>query len=299
MEKKSSCCSTSTIENVNQSQSETLKGTIRKRYGKLAKSTGTSSCCAAPNRNLQSSSCCESSSCNSQAQYTEEELRSLPEKAMAASAGCGNPTALADLKEGETVLDLGSGGGIDVFLAAHKVGPKGKAIGVDMTPEMLELAKENASKSGLSNVEFRLGEIEHLPVANESVDVIISNCVINLSTDKDGVFREAYRALRKGGRIMVSDIMAEGLPDAARKSFVTWAQCVGGAIPLGEYTKKIRDAGFSDVEVVNNAVYSKEFVDDSIQASEGAKELLTENPELRKGISAIKISHAEIRAYKN
>ncbi len=298
MEKKS-CCSPSSTEDMDQSQAETLKGTIRKRYGQLAKSTGGSCCGAAPIKNVKSATCCESSSCGSQAQYTEEELRSLPERAMAASAGCGNPTALANLKPGETVLDLGSGGGIDVFLAAHKVGPSGKAIGVDMTPEMLDLARENASKSGLSNVEFRLGEIEHLPVANESVDVIISNCVINLAQDKGAVFREAYRALRKGGRIMVSDIMAEGLPDAAKKSFVTWAQCVGGAMPLGEYTQKIKEAGFSNIEVVNNSEYPKEFVDDSINASEGARQLLADNPELRKGVSGIRISHAEIRAYKS
>jgi arsenite methyltransferase len=293
---KKTCCAPSAVKE-EQGKADTLKGAIRERYGQLAKSSG-GSCCGATPIAKSGSSCCESSSINSQAAYTEEELRSLPEKAMAASAGCGNPTALAELKPGETVLDLGSGGGIDIFLSAHKVGPEGKAIGVDMTPEMIDLARENASRSGLTNVEFRLGEIEHLPVADESVDIIISNCVINLSTDKDSVFKEAYRVLKRGGRILVSDVMAEGLPDKVRKSFVAWSQCVGGAIPLGEYTKKIRDVGFSNVEVLNNSEYSSEFVNDSIAASANAQKLLADNPELRRGVEQIKLSHAEIRAQK-
>jgi len=293
---KRSCCGPSNVKEEAEHKPDTIKGAVRRRYGQLAKESA-GSCCG-PASNSGDASCCESSSHNSQAAYTEEELRSLPEKATAASAGCGNPTALAEIKPGETVLDLGSGGGIDIFLAAQKVGPMGKAIGVDMTPEMIDLARENAEKAKLPNVEFRLGEIEHLPVADKSVDLIISNCVINLSTDKDAVFREAYRALRKGGRILVSDIMAEGLPDKARKSLVTWAHCVGGAIPLKEYVGKIREAGFSRVEVINDAPYSSDFVSDSINASEGAQELLSGDPDLKKSIEKLRISHAEIRAWK-
>ena len=269
---------------------------MRKRYGQLAKESA-GSCCG-PASAGGGASCCESVSYSPQAAYTEEELSSLPEKATAASAGCGNPTALAEIKPGETVLDIGSGGGIDVFLAARKVGPTGKTIGVDMTPEMIDLARENAEKAELPNVEFRLGEIEHLPVADESVDLIVSNCVINLSTDKDAVFGEAYRVLRKGGRMLLSDIMAEGLPDEARRSLVTWAHCVGGAMPLKEYVGKIMEAGFSKVEVLNDAPYSSDFVSDSINASEGAQELLSGDPDLRKSVEKLRISHAEIRAWK-
>ncbi len=169
-----------------------------------------------------------------------------------ASAGCGNPTALAGLKEGEVVLDLGSGGGIDIFIAAKKVGPKGKAIGVDMTDEMLELARRNAEEVGIENVEFRKGDIEDLPVEDESVDVIISNCVINLAPDKDKVFTEAFRVLRPGGRMLISDKVTKGgLPEEVRNDPDAWAACVSGALDEEVYVGKIRDAGFEKVSVVS------------------------------------------------
>jgi ubiquinone/menaquinone biosynthesis C-methylase UbiE len=171
--------------------------------------------------------------------------------------GCGNPVALASLKEGETVLDLGSGGGIDVFLAARNVGANGKVIGVDMTEEMVQKAKTTASKHGYENVEFRLGEIENLPVEDNSIDVIISNCVINLSTDKQKVFQEAYRVLRPGGRIMISDLVTEGeLPQEIRKSFDAWACCVAGALEKNQYLNTIRSAGFQNVNITSETTYT-------------------------------------------
>ncbi|MCJ7732257.1 arsenite methyltransferase [Candidatus Bathyarchaeota archaeon] len=248
----------------------------------MARSSG-GSCCGP----AQASSCCSTGSCNSQAAYSKEELNSLPMSTATASAGCGNPTAIAGLKPGETVLDLGSGGGIDVFLAANKVGPSGRAIGVDMTPDMIELARRNAGESGLENVEFRLGEIEHLPVADDSVDVVISNCVINLSIDKDAVFREAYRALRRGGRIVVSDIMADGLPSELKEDMTSWAGCVGGAMPLGEYVAKIKAAGFSRVEVIANSDYPHDFLVDSMRASG-----------IDLDLAEVRVSHAEVQAFK-
>ena len=186
-----------------------------------------------------------------------EELAHVPEDAFM-GLGCGNPTALADLKEGETVLDLGSGGGIDVFLAAVKVGLSGKAIGVDMTPKMVELATRNAQAGGFANVEFRLGEIEDLPVEDNSVDAIISNCVINLSPDKLRVFKEAYRVLKPGGRIMVSDIVTDGeLPEEVRQDPEAWAGCIAGAMDRGDYLEAIRRAGFERVEVVGEQAYDE------------------------------------------
>lgn len=183
--------------------------------------------------------------------YSKKETASIPSEAAMLGAGCGNPTALAELKEGETVLDLGSGGGIDVFLAAEKVGEKGKAIGVDMTPEMIEKAKGNATKGNYRNVEFRLGEIENLPVEDESIDVIISNCVINLSPDKLATFKEAYRVLKTNGRMLISDLVTEGeLPLEIKQSFDAWASCVAGALERNEYLSMIKRAGFRDVKII-------------------------------------------------
>jgi ubiquinone/menaquinone biosynthesis C-methylase UbiE len=177
-------------------------------------------------------------------------------QAITPSLGCGNPTGLAGLKPGEVVLDLGSGGGLDVFLAAEKVGPTGRAIGVDMTAEMVDLARQNARKIGATNVEFRLGEIEALPLADQSVDVILSNCVINLSPDKDAVFREAFRVLRPGGRVTISDIVTNGpLPEPVRRSVTAWAGCVAGALEEQEYLTRLRAAGFADVRVVERHTY--------------------------------------------
>jgi len=183
--------------------------------------------------------------------YSAEELQSIPEEARM-GLGCGNPTALASLKEGEVVVDLGSGGGIDCFLASVSVGKHGKVIGVDMTPEMVSSARANAKKGGYENADFRLGEIEHLPVADNSVDVVISNCVINLSPDKAQVFTDAYRVLTPGGRVMVSDIVINReLPEDVRDSMAAWAGCVAGASRKDEYLDTIRNAGFSDVEVLS------------------------------------------------
>jgi SAM-dependent methyltransferase len=249
-----------------------IRKAVRNRYAKIArggKESGQAStpreaeCCRA-RQAINPASCCageeavsEVSCCNPQGtlsksiSYTDEELGVIPDGANM-GLGCGNPTALASLSEGEVVLDLGSGGGIDCFLAAHAVGASGKVIGVDMTPEMIEKARENASKGGYQNVEFRLGEIEHLPVADSSVDVIISNCVINLSTDKAQVFGEAYRVLKPGGRIMVSDIvLLKELPESIRNDMNAWACCVGGANMKEEYLAKIGAAGFRDVEIIS------------------------------------------------
>ena len=187
--------------------------------------------------------------------YSNEDLRNVPE-ASNMGLGCGNPVALAALKEGETVLDLGSGGGIDVFLAAKRVGHKGKVIGVDMTEEMIKRAKSTAKKYGYTNTEFRLGEIENLPVEDNSVDVIISNCVINLSIDKEKVFREAYRVLKLGGKIMISDLVTEGeLPEEIKKSFDAWAGCIAGALEKNEYLETIKKAGFKKVKVASESSY--------------------------------------------
>jgi len=179
-------------------------------------------------------------------------LERVPEEAIM-GLGCGNPTATADLKVGEVVLDLGSGAGVDVFLAANRVGPTGKAIGVDMTKEMIDKAKRIATNHGYQNVEFRLGEMENLPVEDEYVDAIISNCVVNLSPDKSKVFQEAYRALKPGGRLIVSDIVSEGaLPDEIKTDSNAWACCIGGALEQQEYLEKIKKAGFVDIEVVSS-----------------------------------------------
>jgi len=199
------------------------------------------------------------------------------------------------------VLDLGSGGGIDVFLAAKRVGPSGRVVGVDMTPEMIDLARQNARKVGAGNVEFRLGEIEHLPVADGSVDVIISNCVINLSPEKEAVFKEAYRVLRSGGRLLVSDMMVEGLPDEVRKNFTAWASCIGGAIKLDDYLAKIREAGFTGLEVLKNDEYSRQLVEDSLDSF--IKDLSDEDQAAvrrlaEKAKDGLSISHADIKAVK-
>jgi ubiquinone/menaquinone biosynthesis C-methylase UbiE len=187
--------------------------------------------------------------------YSKEDLKDLPKDALM-GLGCGNPVALASLKEEETVLDLGSGGGIDIFLAAKKVGAQGKAIGIDMTEEMIKKARTTASEYGYENVEFRQGEIEKLPLEDRSVDVVISNCVINLSPDKERVFEEAYRVLKSGGRIMISDLVTEGkLPDDIKEDFDAWACCVSGALEKNQYLDTMRKAGFKDVKIVSESTY--------------------------------------------
>jgi SAM-dependent methyltransferase len=218
------------------------------------------------------SSCCAPTCCGGDAKdpitsdlYSAEEAASLPQLAVAASLGCGNPTALAELREGEVVLDLGSGGGIDVLLSAKRVGPTGKAYGLDMTDEMLAVARENQRKAGAANVEFLKGEIEEIPLPDAHVDVVISNCVINLSADKDRVLRETFRVLKPGGRFAVSDGVVRGeVPAELRRSLELWAGCVAGALHENEYGEKLTAAGFTDVEIVPTRIYE----------AEDAKELL-------------------------
>jgi arsenite methyltransferase len=191
--------------------------------------------------------------------YDSTQTGAIPKDAVLASLGCGNPTMLADLKPGETVLDLGSGGGIDVLLSARRVGPSGKAFGLDMTDEMLALARENQRKAGVSNVEFLRGEIENIPLPDSSVDVIISNCVINLSADKDRVLREAFRVLKPGGRLAVSDVVTQGaVPDAVRSSMLLWVGCIAGALEDRAYREKLTAAGFTGIDVEPTRVYDIE-----------------------------------------
>src|SRR5512138_3360419 len=218
---------------------ESIKDVVKQKYGQAALrvvSCGTS-CCS-----TSAAGSCDPITSNL---YAQGETADLPAEALAASLGCGNPTALAELKPGETVLDLGSGGGIDVLPSARRVGPAGKAYGLDMTDEMLALAEENKRKAGLTNVEFLKGEIEHIPLPDNSVDVIISNCVINLSADKDRVIAEAFRVLKPGGRFAVSDVVVRGeVPAAIRKSMELWVGCIAGALSEREYIEKLTKAGF-------------------------------------------------------
>ncbi len=227
---------------------EQIRKHVKNRYSQIAKSSG--------------ASCCSSSECGmsfeEQAKiigYSGKDLKDIPVEANM-GLGCGNPVALADLKKGETVLDLGSGGGMDVFLAAKKVGSTGKVIGVDMTKAMIQKAEKTAEKYGYKNVEFRLGQIEDMPVEDNSVDVIISNCVINLSTDKKQVFKEAYRVLKPNGRIHVSDLVTDGkLPAKILKSFDAWASCIAGAMDKKDYLKVIEETGFKEVKVASESSY--------------------------------------------
>lgn len=223
-------------------EADELRSQVREHYGKVAADFN-------PN---QGASCCGPQEFISldqvQALYETPEAAELPADITGLSLGCGDPVTLASLKPGQTVLDLGSGGGIDCFLAAKKVGPEGKVIGVDMTATMIEKARSNKAKVGAENVEFRLGEIEHLPAADNSVDVILSNCVINLSPDKPQVFREAFRVLRPGGRLAVTDIVTDGpLPEEIRQDMNAWAACVAGALDVADYVAAIKEAGFVDV----------------------------------------------------
>lgn len=234
-----------------------IRKNVRSRYAEIAKAK-TKGCCAV--------SCCSSASVNVDAEsakigYSAEDMKAVPAESNM-GLGCGNPQSIANLKEGEVVLDLGSGGGFDCFLAARQVGDSGRVIGIDMTPEMVSKARENAVKGKYKNVEFRLGEIEHLPVADNSVDIIISNCVINLSPDKAQVFRETHRVLKPGGRLAISDVVAvRKLPDKIKKDLAAHAGCVAGAALVSDIKRMLADAGFSGVKVdVNEA--SREFIKD-------------------------------------
>jgi arsenite methyltransferase len=228
-----------------------IRDAVKEKYGNAAlrAASGGSSCCgAAPATN-----CCDPITSNL---YDSAQSGQVPAAAMLASLGCGNPTALAKLNAGETVLDLGSGGGIDVLLSARRVGPTGKAYGLDMTDEMLALANENKKKAGVDNVEFLKGEIERIPLPDNSVDVVISNCVINLSSDKDAVLREAFRVLKPGGRFAVSDVVTRGemLPEI-RKSVLLWVGCIAGALEENDYLRKLKKAGFAEAEVEPTRIY--------------------------------------------
>lgn len=240
-----------------------VRRAVRDRYSKLA---------------LSGQPCCDSDpSCSCGLIYPQATIATLPEDAISVSAGCGNPTAIASLKPGMTVVDFGSGGGIDAFLAAKKVGPKGKVYGIDATHEMVLRARRTARENGFENVEFRLGEIEHVPLERDVADVVISNCVINLSPDKEQVFREAFRILKPGGRIAVSDIvLLKDLPDEVRKDLAAWSSCVSGAVSEEEYLGAIKRAGFESVKVEDRVVYRHEQLRDYL-----AETSIPSDPKLR------------------
>jgi SAM-dependent methyltransferase len=231
-----------------------IKEIVKEKYGQAAlrASSGGSSCCGAQ----AAADCCDPITSNL---YQAHQTAELPPEAVHASLGCGNPTALAELKPGETVLDLGSGGGIDVLLSARRVGPAGKAFGLDMTDEMLALARENQRRAGVANVEFLKGEIENIPLPDNAVDVIISNCVINLSGDKDRVLREAFRVLKPGGRFAVSDVVVRGeVPAEIRRNVELWIGCVAGALEESDYRNKLASAGFESIGIEPTRVYTVE-----------------------------------------
>jgi len=240
-----------------------IKKVVRENYGRVAKQSGSccgSSCCGQTSGPLIAEYASRPREVGLEVGYTEEEMQSVPSGSNL-GLGCGNPTALASIKEGETVLDLGSGAGFDCFLAANKVGPKGKVIGVDMTPEMTEKARANATKAGYKNVEFRQGELERLPVDDGTIDLIISNCVINLVPDKEKAFQEAFRVLRPGGRLMVSDmVLLKELPKAIRESIDAYVGCIAGAELKGRYLEAIKSAGFKSVSVIDESVVTLDYL---------------------------------------
>jgi arsenite methyltransferase len=270
-------------------EKEEIRKVVREGYAKIVKPE--SSCCAPVK------SCCGGTDLvqdmSRNVGYTEEELKAVPEGANL-GLGCGNPIALASLKEGETVLDLGSGAGFDCFLAANQVGKTGKVIGVDMTAEMLDRARENARKGNFDNVEFRLGEIENLPAGDNQVDIIISNCVINLSPNKKRVFQEAFRVLKPGGRLMVSDIiLLKELPEEIRNSVAAYIGCVAGAITKKEYLKAIQAAGFEETKVLGEVTFPAEFLANDPTAREVAKNLKLSREkakDLASSVVSIKVS---------
>ena len=231
-----------------------VRDEVKEKYGSAARAvarSGAGQACCDPGLR-----CCDPITTNL---YSTDEKELIPEKAVLASLGCGYPTALIELRPGETVLDLGSGGGIDVLLSARRVGPAGKAYGLDMTDEMLALARENQGQAGVNNVEFLKGEIENIPLPDNAVDVIISNCVINLSADKDRVLREAFRVLKPGGRFAVSDVVVRGrVPDEVRQSMLLWVGCIAGALEESDYLAKLSKAGFGDASLETTRVYNVE-----------------------------------------
>lgn len=267
---------------------EEIKKLVRNRYAKVAKTSGV--CCASP------ISCCSAPTnkeVSNMIGYSEDEIASVPEGANL-GLGCGNPTAMASLKEGETILDLGSGAGFDCFLAANKVGKKGKVIGIDMTPEMIDKARANARKAKYTNVEFRLGEIENLPAADNSVNVVISNCVINLSPNKNRVFEEAFRVLSPRGRLMVSDIvLLKELPESIQTNVEAYAGCISGAEIKDKYIEMIKKAGFREVKIIDEKTYPLEYIMSESKTQKIAKDLnmsLDEIKEATNSVVSIKVS---------
>lgn len=266
-------------------QPDEIKEMVKERYAGLVASSGATSCCCGGSQS------CLDAQIALAAGYTDEQLAGLPEHAAEHSFGCGNPVALAEIQEGQTVLDIGSGAGIDVFLAARIVGATGRVIGLDMTPEMIAAAEKNAEAIGATNVEFRLGDAENMPVETGTVDWIISNCVINLAPDKDKVFREAYRVLGPGGRLMVSDIVTNGLPEELRTNAAAWSACVAGALDEPDYLGAVRAAGFEDVEVLARVDYDEEQVKAILELTDGLPDCLTASaPTLAGKVSSIKVS---------
>lgn len=266
-----------------------IKEIVKQGYAKVAKEN--SSCCG-PKK-----SCCGGATVAEEISkgigYSAEEMSSVPDGANL-GLGCGNPIALASLREGEVVVDLGSGAGFDCFLAANNVGKTGKVIGIDMTPEMLEKARHNAQKGGYTNVEFRLGEIEHIPVEDNLADIIISNCVINLSPDKKAVFKEAFRVLKPGGRLMISDIVIlKDLPDFIKKSIEAYIGCLSGAVKKDEYVSAVKEAGFKEVKIIDETIFPVDFManDPTVKGLMEKHNLSQKDMEdLTNSISSIKLS---------
>lgn len=256
---------------------EELRKSVRENYARIAR---------------ESACCCSSTKAEDISKsigYSDEDIKSAPEDANL-GLGCGNPVALASLKEGEVVLDLGAGAGFDSFLAANKVGKSGRVIGVDMTPDMVSKARANASSGGYENVEFRLGEIENIPAADSSVDVIISNCVINLSPDKPKVFKDALRVLKPGGRLMVSDIvLLKELPDTIRKSVSAYVGCVAGALMKEDYLDMINEAGFQDATVLDETIYPIDYVTDDLTTGTIINKLGADKKDVENSVASVKV----------
>ena len=261
-DRERSCCPTSPDQ---------IRSSVREHYAKLVSSGDRNTCCGQPASHVKST---VKEKMAKMIGYSEEELSSIPEDAYNNALGCGNPLAFAEVKEGEVVLDIGSGAGIDVILASKKVGTRGRVIGLDMTPKMIERGRRNVEEAGVDNVEFRFGVAESMPVEDESVDVIISNCVINLSPDKKKVFQEAYRVLKAGGRILISDIVTHALPQKIRNNMSAWVGCVAGALEEEEYLTTIKDAGFKGVEVVGRMFFDEAMVKGMLGACEVDDNLL-------------------------
>ena len=267
---------------------EEIKKSVRERYGSIVRQGG--SCCGPK---PSGGSCCgqpsQAQSISKAVGYSDEDMSSVPDGANL-GLGCGNPVALASLKEGETVIDLGAGAGFDVFLSANRVGKQGRVIGIDMTADMVSQARVNAQKGGYGNVEFRLGEIENIPVADNTADVIISNCVINLSTDKKRVFREALRVLKPGGRLMVSDIvLLADLPDPVTQSIAAYTGCIAGALPRDEYLAAIEEAGFVQVEVLDEKTFGLDCVAGDLDVNAAINKLGASRQDVEDAVASVKV----------